>query len=149
MTLKSKIFNLMLLCIVCVLVSGCAMFRYSIIPQENRGPRGGALTFIDQRIPEYFEFIAIPGDKEWTFQVYAYDKNLKPKHICGSGYISIELSDGTRKGVELWSTTPYFWSKGPGCLESKMKLIGVKEFVATVGVISGKSCDRLQFKYPY
>lgn len=132
-----------------VFLTGCAMFRHAVIPQENNGPHGGALAFIDQRVPNYVEFAAIPGEKEWTFQVFVYDKNLRQRSICGSGHLTIEFPDGTRKGVDLWNTKPYFWSKGKGYLENTLYLDSAKEFLARVSIRSGRSVDRLTFKYPY
>ena len=149
MALKCKFFYTMLLCMACVFIVGCAMFRYSIIPQEKVGPHGGALTFIDQRISDYVEFVAIPNETEWTFQVYVYDKNMKQRHICGSGYLMVVLPDGIKKGVELWNTKPYFWSKGEGHLENKIQISNAREFIAYVSILRGRSADRLTFKYPY
>jgi hypothetical protein len=130
-------------------MTGCAIFRYSIIPQEKAGPHGGEMVLIDHRIPDYVEFVAIPGGEEWIMQVFVYDKNLKQRSICGSGYVSIELPDGVKKGVNLWNTKPYFWSKGKGHLENKIKLGNVNEFIAKVSMRRGRSVDRLTFKYPY
>lgn len=131
-----------------ILCGGCATFRYSIIPQEKFGPHGGALVLIDQRVPDYVEFVAIPGEKEWIFQVFVFDMNLEQRSICGSGYLTVELPDGTRESVNLWNTKPYFWSKGQGHLENKMPLKNVPEFVAKVSLLRGRSADRLTFKYP-
>ncbi len=149
MTLKRKLFNMMLLCMVCAFTAGCAVFHYSIIPQGKTGPHGGALTFIDQRIPDYVEFIAIPNETEWTFKVFVYDKNLRQRDICGSGYLTVVLPDGTKKGIDLWNTKPYFWSKGKGHLENKMKLDNPKELLAKVSILRGRREDRLTFEYPY
>ena len=132
-----------------VLFTGCAILHHVVIPQERKGPHGGALTFIDQRVPEYIEFVAIPGDPEWTFQVYIYDNNLKQKSICGSGYLVIKLPDGRIEEANLWNTKPYFWSKGKGFLENKLKLNSEKEFLAVVKIFRGRSVERLEFKYPY
>ena len=131
-----------------ILCGGCATFRCSIIPQEKSGPHGGALV-LNQRIPDYVEFVAIPGEKEWIFQVFIFDMNLKQRSICGSGYLTVELPDGTKQGVSLWNTKPYFWSKGKGHLENKMSLKDVTGFVAKVSIRRGRSVDRLTFKYPY
>lgn len=132
-----------------ILCGGCATFRYSIIPQEKSGPHGGALVLIDQRIPDYVEFVAIPGEKEWIFQVFIFDMNMEQRSICGSGYLTVELPDGTKKSVSLWNTKPYFWSKGSGHLENKMSLKDIPEFVAKVSIRRGRRVDRLTFKYPY
>lgn len=149
MIAKLRFLPLLSYCLLSISLVGCALFRYSIIPQEKSGPHGGALALIDQRISDYIEFVAISGEKEWIFQVFVYDKNLKQRSICGSGYITIELADGTKKGVDLWNTKPYFWSKGKGHLENKMQLNNVKEFLAYVSIRRGSSVDRLTFKYPY
>ena len=148
MLLKRDIFNVAACCMLCLFITGCAIFRYSIMPQENKGPHGGALAFIDQRVPDYVEFVAIPGEKEWTIQVFVYDKNLRQRSICGSGYLTVEFPDGTKKGVDLWNTKPYFWSKGKGHLENKLQLNDAKEFLARVSIRRGRSVDRLTFKYP-
>ncbi|MFH1969333.1 MAG: hypothetical protein ABIJ53_03335 [Verrucomicrobiota bacterium] len=132
-----------------ILCGGCATFRYSIIPQEKSGPHGGALVLIDQSIPDYVEFVAIPGEKEWIFQVFVFDMNLKQRSICGSGYLTVEFPDGTKKSAGLWNTKPYFWSKGKGHLENKMALKDVSEFVAKVSIRRGRKIDRLIFKCPY
>lgn len=132
-----------------LLTAGCAMFRYTIIPQENKGPHGGALALIDQRVPDYVEFVVIPGEKDWVFQVFVYDGKLRQRDICGSGYLTVELSDGTKKGVDLWNTKPYFWSRGKGHLENKLQLNDAKEFLAKVSIRRGRSAGRLIFKYPY
>lgn len=146
---RRNVCNIAVCCIVGLLISGCAMFRYSIIPQETSGPHGGALTFIDKRIPDYVEFVAIPGKKDWVFQVFVYDKNLMQRDICGSGYLTIEIPDGTKKGVDLWNTKTFSWSKGKGHLENKLQLNDAKEFLAKVSIRRGRSVDRLTFKYPY
>ena len=148
--MKSNIFFvLMAIFVTAMILTGCALFRYTIITQENKGPHGGALTFIDQRISDYVEFVAVPGETEWTFQIYVYDKNMRQRHICGSGYLTVVLPDGTKKGVDLWNTKPYFWSKGEGHIENKMQISNIKEFLAYVSILRGRSCDRLTFKYPY
>lgn len=146
---RRNVCNVAACCILGLLISGCAMFRYSIIPQETSGPHGGALTFIDKRIPDYVEFVAVPGEKQWTFQIFIYDKKLRQRDICGNGYLLVELPDGTKKGIDLWNAKPYFWSKGKGYLENKLKLNGAKEFLAKVSIVRGRSADRLTFKYPY
>jgi hypothetical protein len=140
---------LMAIFIAMSLISGCAMFRYAIIPQDSKGPHGGAVAYIDQRVPNYVEFVAIPDQPAWTMQVYVYDRNMKQRSICGSGYVSIELPDGAKKGIELWNTAPYFWSKGKGHLENKIELGDIKEFTAKVSIARGRSRDRLIFKYPH
>lgn len=132
-----------------VFLTGCAILRHAVIPQERKGPHGGALTFIDQRVPEYIEFVAIPGDPEWTFQVYSYDKNLKQRSICGSGYLKIKFPDERVAEIDLWNTKPYSWSKGIGFLENKMKLNNEKEFLAIIKIFRSRSAERLEFKYPY
>ena len=149
MALRRILFSTAASCALAIFITGCAMFRYSIIPQEKTGPHGGAIVLIDQRVPDYVEFVAIPGEEEWTFQVFVYDKNLKQRSICGSGYLNIEFPNGTKKGIDLWNTKPYFWSKGKGHLENKMRLGDVKEFIARVSIRRGRSADRLTFKYPY
>ena len=141
--MKAKVpFMLIAMFAIGVMLTGCAMFRYTIIPQENKGPHGGALTFIDQRVPDYVEFVAVPGETEWIFQVYVYDKNMRQRHICGGGYLTIVMPDGIKKGVDLWS-------KGKGHLENKMQMSNIKEFLAHVSILRGRSRDRLTFKYPY
>ncbi len=131
--------------------AGCALSHYQIIPQEKTGPKGGSFVFIDQRIPEYIEFVATPIEivkGEWNFQIYSYDKNLQPKSISRSCYIEVELPDGTKKGINLWSTKPFFWSKGIGHLENTIKLDSMKEFNVFVALRSGSIRDNLKFKYP-
>jgi hypothetical protein len=100
-------------------------------------------------VPDYVEFIAVRGEKEWMFQVFVYDKNLRQRDICGSGYLTIELPDGVEKSVDLWNTKPYFWSTGKGHLENKLQLNDAKEFVAKISIRRGRSVDRSIFKYPY
>ena len=132
-----------------LLCGGCATFRYSAIPQKEFGPHGGVLVLIDKNVPDYLEFVAIPGGKEWTFQVFVFDTNMKQRSIRGSGYLTVALPDGTRKGISLWNTKPYFWSKGKGYLENKMSLKDVTGFAAKISIRRGRSTDRLAFKYPY
>ena len=148
--MRSNIFFiLMAILLTAMILTGCALFRYTIIPQENKGPHGGPLVYIDERIPDYIEFVVIPGSPEWTFQVYIYDKNMKQRSICGSGYLTIVLSDGTKKDIDLWNTKPYFWNRGAGYLENKIKLNDVKRFSAFVSIHRRRSGDYLEFKYPY
>ena len=142
-------FKLIAMLVIGIILTGCAMFRYAIIPQEREGPHGGPLVYIDQRIPDYIEFAAIPGNPEWIFQVYVYDKNMKPRSICGSGYLQVMLPDGTEKGLDLWNTKPYFWSKGIGHFENKMQLKDVTQFTALVTIHRSRSADYLKFTYPY
>jgi len=147
--LKRNIRNIAACCTLVLLTAGCAMFHYSIVPQNNKGPNGGTLVFIDQRVPDYVEFVAVPGEKDWLFKIFVYDKNLKQRDICGSGHLTVEFPDGTKKGGDLWNTKPYFWSKGKGHLENKLQLNDAKEFIARVSIRRGRSVDRLTFKYPY
>lgn len=140
--------NVAAYCVLSLLITGCATFRYSVSPQESRGPHGGALALIDQRVPDYVEFVATPSKKDWIFQVFVYDKNLQQRDICGSGYLTVELPDGTKKAVELWNTKPFFWSRGKGHLENKLLLNDAREFLAKVSVQRGRRTDRLLFKYP-
>ena len=147
--MRSKGIFVSVLCFVILFSSGCALFRYNIIPQETKGPHGGELVLIDARITEYIEFVVIPSDKVWTFQIYAYNKNLRPRSLACDGYLKLELPNGTTKGVKLWTTIPYFWSTGIGHLENKVELGDTKEFLAKVVIYKRRSNDRLQFKYPY
>lgn len=149
MILKRSILNAAACCILGLFMAGCAMFRYTIVPQENKGPHGGALAYIDQRVPDYVEFVAISGEKEWTFQVFVYEKNLRQRDICGSGYLAVEFPDGTKIGADLWSVKPYAGSREKGHLENKLQLNNAKEFLAKVSIRRGRSIDRLTFKYPY
>jgi len=135
------------------LVTGCAFFRYEVIPQESRGPKGGVLTFIDKRIPEYVEFVSIPGDEEWTFQVFSYSKNMNQKEITKRGYLEITLSDGTMRNIRLWNTKKFAWSRGKGHLERKVNLGNVEEFSGLL-ILSSRSRsrgpkDRIKIRYPY
>ena len=136
-------------CLIMFVSSGCALFRYNIIPQEKKGPHGGEVVLIDQRMPEYIEFVVIPADKEWTFQIYSYNRNLRPNSISCSGYLKLEFPNRATKGGDLLTTTPYFWSKGIGHLENKIELNNIKEFSATVIIYRGRTRDQLHFKYPY
>ena len=62
--LKMDIRKIATCCILVLFMAGCAIFRYSIIPQDKKGPNGGALAFIDQRVPDYVEFVVVPGEKD-------------------------------------------------------------------------------------
>ena len=145
----SKVIYVAVFCLLLSFSAGCVLFRHNIIPQEKKGPHGGALVLIDQRMPEYIEFVVIPTDKEWTFQIYSYNRNLRPNSISCSGYLKLEFPNGATKGGDLLTTTPYFWSKGIGHLENKMELSNTKEFLVTVVIYRGRTRDRLHFKYPY
>lgn len=130
--------------------TGCGAFRHSIIPQSRKGPHGGPLVLIDQRIPEYVECAVIPGAKEWLFQVFFYDRDLKPKDISGNGQVVVTLPDGTEKEVSLWNTRPFFWSKGIGHIENKLDLGDAKEFAVQVHIWQDRRrSSLLEFRYPY
>lgn len=131
-----------------LLLGGISMCRYSIIPQDNKGPHGGSLTYIDQRMPSYIEFVATPGSPEWVFQIYIYDSGMQQKSIAGSGRLRLVLPDGTQKELDLRNAKLSFTSKGPGCLEGRMKLSGVTQFSAFVSIYRGTRIDYLEFTYP-
>ena len=138
--------------LILIICAGCAALHYQIIPQEKTGPNGGGLVLIDQRIPEYIEFVAAPVDAvkgEWKFQIYAYDKNLRPKSISRTCYVEVELPDGTKKGTNLWTTKPFFWSRGIAHLENTIKLDSAKEFNVFVTLKGKSEQDTLKFRYPY
>lgn len=147
--MRRKYFILSIMLIIAVSLMGCAMFRHNIIPQDTKGPHGGSLTLIDQRIPEYVEFVVIPGDKEWTFQIYFYNIVMEPKSISGSGHLMVSLPSGDKKEIGLWNTKPFLWSKGIGHLENKMELNDVKEFTVETCIQRGRTRECLSFKYPY
>lgn len=144
-----KFFWISLISITC---AGCSLFHYQIIPQEKTGPNGGGLIFIDQRIPEYIEFVATPVDHsegKWNLKIYSYDKNLRPKSISRTCYIEVELPDGVKKGINLWSSKPFFWNKGISHLENTMKLDNAKKFNVSVTLRNRNMQDNLKFRYPY
>ena len=132
-----------------IFCGGCATTRYSVIPQEKLGPHGGALVLIDKGIPDYVEFVAIPGEKEWTFQVFGFDRNMEQQSIIGSGYLTVELPDGAREGGNLWNTNRYPWREGKGHLENKISLKNATKFVAKVSIRHNKHTHSLTFNYPY
>jgi hypothetical protein len=130
--------------------AGCSVFRYAVIPQENPGPHGGSLVLIDKGSPEYIEFVATSGEPEWTFQIFSFDKLMRPQSISGPARAEITLPDGTVKDFNLWNTKPFIWSKGIGHLENRVKLEDVHEFSAKVTLRRGGTFkDYLDFKYPY
>ncbi len=137
------------LCMVVFFVSGCVALRHDIIPQNGKGPHGGAWVLVDRRVPEYIEFVAVHAGPAWTFQVYSYDKNLTQNSMCCTGFLKIELPDGSTLESCLSTTTPFFWSRGSGHLESRMELKTAKEFSAEVTLCRGRLREHLNFKYPY
>ena len=144
-------FVLSLICVM-TLVTGCAFFRYEVIPQETSGPHGGALTFIDKRIPEYIEFVTSPGDEEWTFQVFAYNKHMNQKELSRHGYLEMTFPDGTKRGIRLWNTKKFAWSKGKGHLERKVSFGNAEEFSVLLTLSRHNAHgpkDRMVFNYPY
>lgn len=146
--MRRKLLRISLIFITC---AGCALSHYQIVPQEKPGPNGGSLVFIDQRIPEYIEFVTNPlnnGKGDWKFQMYSYDKNLRPKSISRNCYVEVELSDGTKKSANLWSTKRFFWNKEIDHLANTIKLGDVKQFDVLVTLKSHSMQDNLKFKYP-
>jgi len=139
------------LCVMMVtaLLSGCALFHHEIIPQAERGPHAGAVIFIDKRIPEYVELVAIPGENTWTFQVFSYNKGMKPQTISGSASLEVELPDGEKKIVGLWSTKKFIWSRGIGYLENELELGDVQEFSATLALSRRKKRHKDYLKVSY
>lgn len=132
------------------IVSGCAFFRHEVNLQERSGPHGGALIFIDKRLPEFVEFVVIPGEK-WKFQLYSYNKHLEPRTISGTANLEFELSDGTTKSIGLWNTKRFIWSRGVGYLENEQKLDNVDHFsmVLTLKRHKGRHRDTFEFSYPF
>jgi|AGTN01.3.fsa_nt_gi hypothetical protein len=128
---------------------GCAALRYNVTPQSNKGPHGGALVFVDRRMPEYVEFVASPVKDEWLFQVFLYDDRMRQKTFYGYIYMNIEFPDRTHKGIELWNTKPYAWDRKDGYYENKMRIQDLKEFVVTLNMRRGRSTERVKFNYPY
>jgi len=130
---------------------GSAWFHYAVIPQEKNGPQGGALTLIEQRIPEYVEFVANPGNKEWLLQAYFYDNDLKPKRFNGNCRLEIEMPGGEKKTIDLWPTEPFSWewSKRTGHYENKIALGDIREFKVKMTLRRKQFEDHLEFKYPY
>ena len=144
LTVSFRMMFLMLL----TFYSGCALFRYEVIPQEKSGPHDGDLILIDERVPEYFEFVAMPGKDEWTLQIFAYDKNFKPKDISGTVRVEIRLKDGAKKEIRLWNTKKFSWSKGINHLENKIKLGNTLGFNARVTLRRRLCRTEMRFQYP-
>ena len=129
--------------------SGCSLFRYAVIPQEKRGPHGGAVVLIDRRVPEYIEFVTVPGKAEWTFQVFSFDQQENPQSISGPAHLELILPSGSIKKLSLWNTKQFFWTRGIAHLENKMELSDLQEFKARVTLQrNGRFKDHLEFNYP-
>src|SRR3989338_7257176 len=144
----SRLFIIMLF--LAEIFTGCSVFRYAVIPQENPGPHGGSLILIDKGSLEYIEFVATPGEPKWTFQIFTFDKRMNTQSVAGPAYLEITFADGTTKKFPLWNTKPFFWSRGIGHLENRIKLGNVKGFSAKVTLRRGGTFrDYLDFKYPY
>lgn len=133
-----------------VFLSGCAFSRHQVIFQTEKGPHGGVLVFLDKRMPEYAEFNISRGE-EWTFQVFNYDKQMKPKSVSGGADVKIILPDGIKKSAPLWNTKPFIWNRGIGHLENKIRLGDVEKFSAelTLKGYKGRPRDALKFSYPF
>ncbi len=152
MRLKHSI-NFLILFLTVVTVGGCGFFRYQIIPQNTKGPHGGAMVLIDERVSRYVEFVATPQDEEWLLQLYAYNNKMKPRDF--SSFADVEIMSGEEKvtSARLWGTKTWSfpWTP-PGHLERKVKLGNLSKFKARVLLYKSKrnfSPDELHFEYPY
>jgi len=139
----------MVVLVAIVSLAGCAFFRHEIISQENSGPHGGALVFIDKRLPEFVELVAVPGERKWTFQVFSYNRNLEPRTISGSAYLEITLPGGEKQTVGLWNTKRFIWSRGVGHLENKLELGSAQEFSAVLTLSRSKRRHKDYLNYIY
>ncbi|HNX69267.1 MAG TPA: hypothetical protein PKI45_07260 [Candidatus Omnitrophota bacterium] len=152
MKLKHLI-NITVLSGIVLFLSGCALMRYDVIPQTNKGPHGGQMMRIDQWCsPGYVEFLATPtAEDEQLFQIFSYDKNVNPRNIhYSSADVEIETPDGKTTYGTLWDTKPFFWNRGLGILEGKVK-IKEKAFKIQTYLSHGNtgSATVVEFSYPY
>lgn len=132
--------------------SGCGFFRYEIIPQTNKGPHGGNMVLIDERVSRYIEFVATPQGAEWLLQLYAYNNKMKPRDFSSYARAEIKLSSDEKKSINLYDTKRWFLPWSPvGHLEGKINLGNVQEFKMEVLLFQGKrnlKPDELLFQYP-
>lgn len=133
-------------------LSGCGFFRYEIIPQINKGPHGGNMVLIDERVSRYIEFVATPQGEEWLLQLYAYNRKMKPRDFSSYARVEVAINTNEKKSVNLYNTKQWFlpWSQ-VGHLEGKISMGNLKKFKADVLLFQGKQNlkpDNLYFQYP-
>ncbi|OGW80039.1 MAG: hypothetical protein A3G33_04035 [Omnitrophica bacterium RIFCSPLOWO2_12_FULL_44_17] len=145
--------SILILTGVAIPMGGCGFFRYAVIPQSNKGPHGGAMVLIDERVSRYVEFVAMPQGEEWLLQLYAYNGKMKPRDFSSYARVDITTNSDEKVSVKLWDTKRFFlpWSR-VGHLEAKVKLGDVSQFKAKASLFKSKrnfSPDELYFEYPY
>jgi hypothetical protein len=152
-TMKSKYFITSGLSIViawCVL-GGCIFSRSEVIPQIAQGPHGGQVVLINELKPGYVEFVARPiAGNEWLLQIFGYDEDMKPKMHYSSAKVEIITPDEKKTFATLWDTKPYFWNRGVGNLEGKVRIDG-NLFKAHVFLKHGSrsSGTHVDFSHPF
>ena len=131
--------------------SGCALNRYEVIPQTDKGPQGGQMMLIHQCGSGYVEFVAKPtSGSKWLLQIFGYDKNMKPKMRYHSADVEIVTPDKKETSVTLWNMDPFFWNRGVGILSGKANIEG-NAFTAHVWLSHGNpsSSHCIDFNYPF
>ncbi len=120
-------------------LSGCSFFRYAVVPQSIKGPHGGAVVLIDERVSRYIEFVATPQGEEWTLQLYAYNNKMKPRDFSSYARMGITTNSGEKIVVNLWDTKRWFlpWSRA-GHLEAKVKPDNAAQFKAKAILFKSK-----------
>ncbi len=136
-----------------IFLNGCGFFRYEIIPQSNKGPHGGAMVLIDERVSRYVEFVATPQDNEWLFQLYSYNSKMKPRDFSSYARAEVMGAPDEKKLVNLYNTKRWFfpWSS-IGHLEGKVGLGDISRYKIKIDLFQGRSSlppDELYFEYPY
>ena len=140
--------------IVCLSLSSMAFkfFGREIVSRTEKGPHGGKLVFVDQRVPEYVEFVTIKRGEDWLVQVFTYDDRLRPMDAHNSAHVEFVLEKNASKEIDLWNPQHFslpILSKQTGLLEACVPLGDVKEFRAWVVLRYNKlSPIRLAFSYP-
>ena len=131
---------------------GFMFFGREVISRTEKGPHGGKLVYVDQRVPEYVEFVTIKRGGDWLVQVFTYDEKLRPMDSHDSAHVEIVAPNNPVQEVELWNKQHFslpFISKQSGLLEASVPLGDVKEFTAQVMLRYNKMAPiNLTFKYP-
>lgn len=152
--MKSKnLICIMALTGVVFFLSGCALMRYEVIPQTEKGPHGGQMLRVNQWCsPGYVEFLATPpaAENAWLLQIFGYNDSMKPNIHYSSARVEIVMPDETKTFTILRDGKSFLWSRGNGRLEGKVKMNG-SAFKAHVQLFHGKQSggSHVDFFYPY
>jgi len=142
-----------MICLFLLVFPGCSFFRHQIIPLEQHGPHGGPMVQINEGVPRYLEFVAIPQSGVWLIQLYAFDPHLEPKDFSYYATVDIVTDSGNKSTLNLWNTKHLFIpGRTAGHLEGSVRLDDVARFKATVTLVKGRdTChlEKLEFEYPY